>query len=115
MTAFKPGDLVDISIKGVRIAGTNALTGAPTVEDEDGDEWPMPPQAAVERAVPAGWPPQVGDLWRDGEGELWFCRVDQQVPYLMASSDRYHGAAPEIVADTRSPMTLVHREEALDA
>lgn len=44
-----PGAIVDITIKGVPIIGLNALTGAPTITDEHGDEYPMPPQAAVTR------------------------------------------------------------------
>jgi hypothetical protein len=49
-TPLKPGSIVDITIKGVPVVGLNALTGAPTITDERGDEYPMPSQAAIKLA-----------------------------------------------------------------
>jgi|GEM_PF-5417634 len=49
-TPHKIGSIVDITIKGVHIIGLNAVTGAPTITDEHGHEYPMPPQAAMQRA-----------------------------------------------------------------
>lgn len=112
MSKARPGDVVDITIKNALVVGINALTGAPTVRDERGDEFPMPSQAAVTRVEPLHWPPMSGDLWRDGSGVLWFCRADDKLDtYLVASSDNYLGASPEALHQTRSPLTLIHREE----
>jgi hypothetical protein len=30
------------------------------------------PDLTVERVAPAEWPPRRGDVWRDGDGGLWF-------------------------------------------
>lgn len=109
MSALRPGEVVDITIRGVRVTGDQGPRGTTTIADEHGDHYVMPPQAAIERVEPEFWPPIGGDLWRDAFGELWFCRVDPS-PYLIASSDRYHGAAPHVLLDGRGPLTLVHRE-----
>ena len=109
-----PGDIVNVTIKGVRVIGVNALTGAPTIVDEHGDQWPMPPQAAVKLVAPAQWPPQHRDVWRDGDGDLWIARV-----LLSTHDDRtrieMHGVGDDFfAADTMlakyGPLTLVHRE-----
>lgn len=114
MTGSKPGDLVDVAIKGVRVVGTNALTGAPTIVDEHGNEYPMPPQAAITQVSPAGWPPQPGDLWRGHDGRLWFAQVDP-TPYesplgvklVSADGDSLHQNA----LGNGSGCTLVVRED----
>lgn len=66
MTDFKAGDVVDVVIKGVRVAyqhDDDSITI--TAEAFGGDtQFLMPPQASIELVVPADWPPQPGDLWR---------------------------------------------------
>lgn len=108
MGDFRRGEIVDITIKGVRIDESDPWANA--IIDEHGKRYEMPPQAAITRAEPKHWPPLGGDLWRDRDGELWFCRVDPSL-YFVASSDRYHGASPHVLFETRGPLTLVHREE----
>lgn len=54
MTAISSGDIVDITIKGVRIADMRP-DGTVVINCEDDrvhGVWPMPPQAAVKRAEP---------------------------------------------------------------
>lgn len=71
MTDYKPGEVVDITIRGVRIARPRMATSV-TITDEHGVTYQMPPHAVVERVAPAAWPPRPGDLWRDRRSYLWF-------------------------------------------
>lgn len=134
MNDYKIGEIVDITIKGARVIGTNALNGAPTIVDEHGGEYPMPPQAAIERVAPAEWPPQVGDLWRDRHGHLHFAayyapdyddREDSRgidsdgvrvvlLPQCLSDGcDPGHQMyRPETANQHNGPLTLVHREGA---
>lgn len=110
MGVFRHGETVDIAIKGVTIAESDPW--GVHIVDEHGRKYQMPPQAAITRADPEGWPPMGGDLWRDKDGVLWFCRLDDDHGlYLVASTDGYHGASPLALSQTRSPLVLVHREE----
>lgn len=74
MTSFELGDTVNVTIERVKVVGMNALTGAPTIIDERGVEFPMPPQAAIEHAVPPEWPPRPAP----GEADL-----DQLIARMM--------------------------------
>lgn len=112
---FQPGEIVDISIKGVRISDTSHIRVA--IQDESGEVWVLPPQAAITRIAPAEWPPRPGDLWRDKHGELWFIHksafAGQGDDVLMgrtANGLRWAEDADVLLADN-SPMTLVRREE----
>lgn len=111
-----PGDIINVVIKGVRVIGIHALTGTPTIVDDNGDEFPMPPQAAIERVAPAEWPPQPGDLWRrDDPGDVWFAVFDnygRKLIMLPANPTRGLTAYEPDEVLTRGPLTLVHREEA---
>lgn len=111
---LKPGDLIDVTIKGVRVARPRSATSV-TILDEHDVAYQMPPQAAIERVIPAGWPPRHHDVWRDRFGDLWIVRV-----LLSAHDDRtyieMHGVGDDVfAADTMlakyGPMTLVHRED----
>lgn len=115
MSDFKPGDRVDVTIKGVHVTGDQGPRDTLTIADEHGAHYVMPPQAAITRAVPAGWPPQAGDLWRDRDGSVWLaCAVgDSEVSIITmicaaGAADRSH----EQVLARFGPLTLVHREEA---
>lgn len=116
MTEFKAGEIVDITIKGVRIDDVNT-DGTVNIIAEHSDggpaTWGMPPQALVERVAPAGWPPQPGDLWRDRVGEPWFAfndkGADLMVPAYPVNASR-GGRMPDTVLEKLGPLTLVHRE-----
>ncbi|WP_119728375.1 hypothetical protein [Thermomonospora amylolytica] len=116
MTRFQPGEIVNITIKGVRIARPRSAT-AVTITDEHGVTYQMPPQAAVEPVAPAEWPPQVGDVWRDHEGDLWFTQElleenGSQVVFAPAQSGEYghSDADPDDALRRYGPMTLVYRK-----
>lgn len=79
MSGYQVGELVDITIKGVRVS-TVTFSGLVTIQDEHGDPYPMPPQAAIERVAPANWPPRLGDLWQD-DGERAYFVADIRVDY----------------------------------
>jgi hypothetical protein len=104
-----PNDIVDYTVKGVRVVGVLAMTGeVSTIADEHGNEYPVPPQAAVTRVAPAEWPPRTGDLWRDANGMLYLGMQpfdDGRVEVVNVGGD--YVEADELLH--RKP-TLVHRE-----
>ena len=76
MSAFQPGEIVDVQIKG----GIVDHSGDPghlrvSLPDRWSDiilEFPLRPGVTVERVAPANWPPQPGDVWREGDGTEYF-------------------------------------------
>lgn len=125
MSAFKPGEIVDIAIKGVRVTDSKH-------SEEDGPEitvlldceigsgpiqmpaaWPM---VTVERVAPAEWPPRPGDLWRDQDGTVWFAAdvrdIDEtDVPKIvMVYPHEDHRLPPGKLNQQSGPLALVHRE-----
>ena len=125
MSALRPGDIVDITIKGVQV-DAEGPDGTVTIiaEHPDGGtaHWHMPPQAAIERIAPAEWPPRTGDLWRDRDGDVWLCvtwTAYNETHTGLACTRRVPGKvgmlggslSPQRVADQHGPLTLVHREE----
>jgi len=120
MGDFKPGDTVDVYITGAKVVEQNKVWVKVSYPCMGGADFPGEwiaqidtdsPNVNVCLVTPVDWPPVPGDLWRDNHGQVWFCRIDDSTPYLMAASDHYHGATAAVLAETRGPMTLVHREE----
>ncbi|TYK47183.1 hypothetical protein [Actinomadura decatromicini] len=117
MTAFTPGEVVDITIKGVRI---NEQDGHGCVSiiavdcfDAERASWRMPPQAEVTRVAPAEWPPRHKDVWRDRNGALYLVVETHRGDLLMNGTDcGRHGI--DYVSRTHGPLTLVHREDEQD-
>jgi hypothetical protein len=120
VSGFKLDEVVDVTIKGVRIARPRSATSV-TITDEHGTVYQMPPQAAVERVAPAEWPPKPGDLWRDRSGVLWFHQnyyvsagdmggYDEARMVRATGSESYDDLPHFIQA--RGPMTLEYREGA---
>lgn len=114
---YKPGEIVDIAIKGVRVLDQRRDgTVVVRCDDNSPDGWRMPPQAAIVRVAPAEWPPRKGDLWRDCEGELWLA-----FPYGFGGGEirLTAGIGDTVTADwvlvEYGPLTLVHRESAAEA
>lgn len=119
MPDFKPGELVDVTIKGVRIHEANT-DGAVMIIAEDRNgvaaRYAMPPQAGVERVAPAEWPPRPGDKWRDRHGSAWFAFYGLEArEVFMIPADPVRGPlatpTPATVLGKLSPLTLVHRED----
>jgi hypothetical protein len=129
---FKPGEVVDITIKGVRVhqlddhGCVSILADSHHPDAHHGaiqDSFQMPPQAAVTRVAPAEWPPQVGDLWRDQFGDLWFAYQGygpdgETYVGLRCAIDKVTEAwGDQIVHSVNQeygPLTLVHREDQQD-
>ncbi|MGH3379525.1 MAG: hypothetical protein ACRDP6_32800 [Actinoallomurus sp.] len=122
MSGLRPGELVDVTIKGVRVDAVHP-DGTPDIIADDSDGlatvWVLPPQAAIERVAPAEWPPQPGDLWRDRDGDLWFGLLDDNdeelLTVLSPGRTSKHPAFIDSGNDTiqrdHGPLALVHREE----
>lgn len=128
MSDLRPGEVVDVTIKGVRIARPRSATSV-TITDEHGTAYQMPPQAAIERVAPAEWPPQAGDLWAGPKNERWFAAMylgdpDDPKDWEGCNSEGWrvvlvplevgpYGGSEERPDDalrTRGPLTLVYRE-----
>jgi hypothetical protein len=71
MSTYQRGELVNVTIDSVGIA--EDTDGAVTIEDDNGDHFPLPPQAKIERVAPAQYP-RPGEIWRDGAGGLWLAQ-----------------------------------------
>lgn len=132
MAELKRGDLVDVVIKGVRVHEQDT-DGCVTVlaEARDGGpgNWPMPPQAVIERVASTEWPPRPGDVWH-GRSEMhprrpivFLCRLDREVDgdrgdelqLVPAVGDlSYVNTRADQVLKDFSPLTLVHREDEQD-
>jgi hypothetical protein len=115
MSDFKPGEIVDVVIKGVRVdeQGPNGCVSI-VAEAPNGlcGHWLMPPQAAITRVAPAEWPPQPGDLWRDASGCLLFTRDLFEGDVSMApAAGTLDEETPARAWEIFGPLTLVHREE----
>lgn len=106
---FQPGEIVDITIKGVRVVNEYP-SGALKIAAENGDVFDMPPQAAITRANPVGWPPRKNDVWRDRFGELLIGAVYAAEGPLLRSVDGSN--YDEVYAlGNLIPLSLIHREE----
>ncbi len=120
---YTPGEIVDITIKGVRV---QCHTDEDTLEFEYTTELGTVEgvvavdcaNVTVERVAPAEWPPQTGDLWRDQRGNVWFAadlhdieETDRPEIYMVAAYGDHH-VVPDRCNENFGPLTLVRREEA---
>lgn len=127
MTDFKPGELVDVVIRGARVMdpkpGHDHILTLGYAQTQPGvyatiDLGPAAKgQVGIERVAPAEWPPIQGDVWRDNDNLLWFVsrqhngsgrdtRVTPSTDHGVRSG--YWGTAD--LLRERGPLTLVHRE-----
>lgn len=130
MTAFQSGEIVDITIKGVRMGERSHIRV--TIEDEV-SLWVLPPQAEITRVAPAEWPPRPGDIWGGPENTRWFaakyfgdfddandfagCNGDGWRVDLVPMETGPYGDSqgrPDDVLRTHGPLALVHREDEQD-
>ncbi|MEV4837766.1 hypothetical protein AB0K05_24810 [Nonomuraea sp. NPDC049486] len=132
------GDVVDVTLKGVRVdhvelpsGGFPAVVFVAVPGPDGGDNGtlrlpalsPAITTATVERVTPANWPPRVGDLWRDGDLDLWFATTAHvyqhgpggdfpAVPVVeLVPAGGGHAREPRDVNREYGPMQLVHREQ----
>jgi len=118
---YAAGELVDITIRGARVLpcdvdGVLAAEYTIRLPAHEG-AWRRvsvcteSDTVTVERVAPAEWPPQIGDLWRDRAGNLWFDTPNS--PYadnhwLIGSTGQ--GDHASSLLKLNGPLTLVHRE-----
>jgi hypothetical protein len=137
MTNYAVGEIVDITIKGARIARKDSTDRIWFTLGGTGEGWiPVHPgdeaSVVVQRVAPAEWPPQAGDLWRDRSGALHFgadhvpdyddradcvgignggtrvVLISQGTDSSCAPSADFY--RPEVVNQRHGPLTLVYRE-----
>lgn len=113
---FQIGDLVDITVKGVRVLALGSATVTIGVAEHEA-QLPML-CTEVTHAVPPEWPPQRADLWRDREGLLWaamYRHNEARAPFieLEPTDGRRAPLADrnEWLRRERGPLTLVYREQ----
>ncbi|MFG2054798.1 hypothetical protein ACGFI9_12275 [Micromonospora sp. NPDC048930] len=126
--AFVAGDQVNVTIRFAEVKSPPAA-GWLTVRFGGLDhELPLSDEdVAVERVAPAEWPPEVGDLWRDADGDLWFAtvkaartgddgRVFEGARLVMSPARetpnlyREQRISPNDLLSNLGPVALVHRE-----
>ncbi len=119
MNEFKPGEIVDITIKGARVLAVKITEeGFRFLGFTHGDINSQSQvclsnsQVTVERKAPAEWPPQIGDLWRGYGGRLWFTRSDGYGNPTFLSGNNDPSRDVDSVNQDEGPLALVHREEA---
>lgn len=64
----------------------------------------------VDHSTPANWPPQAGDLWRDGENSLWFVFEGPKTDELLMTCNYDIQEPPADVLHQWGPLTLVRRD-----
>jgi hypothetical protein len=106
---FKPDEVIDITLKGVRVRDL-APRGEQWLAGEIGGFSITLPLCAAgltaEHAIPDVRP---GDLWRDRDGTVWFgIEGDDGHTYLMCSAD--HSLPVLDAVREWGPLTSVHRE-----
>jgi hypothetical protein len=107
------GELVNVTIKGARVAGideTQARIGL-AVGTSDAASVPLnAPGVTVERVAPAEWPPQLGDIWVDRDLNQWATLADRDKAVLVTLRDiRTDWLAPDDVLAEVGPMALEYR------
>ncbi len=122
MTAIRRGEIVDVTLKGVRLHEMDehgCVQVAAEAHDGGPAHWWMPPQAQVERVAPADWPPREKDVWRDHDGDNWYgvlVDTDDEAaePYVelvpSRTSKRPSYGEPSEYALRRYGLTLIHRD-----
>lgn len=117
---FTPGEIVDITISGVRVlaASDNCIDVEIAAERElriGIDEGTI----EIVHRIPAEGPPRIGDLWRDRHGDLWFATTgwdmdnNDYVSLTCTKTKSLDGWGDQTVYHVLrqyGPLTLVHRE-----
>lgn len=133
MTDFKPGDIVDITIKGARIAQAEARNGKTVLivepYGEQGTSFTFALSnerfSVTPRATPAEWPPQAGDVWRTfpltDEGDLvavtWLATADMwndvkapKASKFFAAESGLERAIADVLVESSEAPKLLYRE-----
>ncbi len=101
------GETVD-----VRIRGAVVQQPAPLVVKAGTEDIVVPTDAEVTVANPANWPPQQGDVWKDGSDTLWFALivlVQNEPRVRLVAETGGTPANPQQVKTDHRPLTLAYR------
>jgi hypothetical protein len=73
MADFKIGELINVTMRGLRIESIDDVGIAQC--SLPGEAWRptvnLRAEVDIERVAPEQWPPRHGDLWCDASGRLW--------------------------------------------
>lgn len=106
------GETIDVKLRSAVV-----ITNAPLVVDMGGEEVTVPAGGAgvvdIDVVSPLNWPPQRGDVWRDGSGTDWFgvevVEAGQTKVKLQSEAGGAPVGAQQVKTDHR-PLTLVYRQ-----
>lgn len=105
---FAEGEIVDITIKGARVAATDEQLLQIDLAGGGYKHWlPLAPSVTVTHRAPAEWPPQPGDVWQDADGAEWFTTARHDSVWMVTDGDS--DSADNLLRDS-GPLTLVRRK-----
>jgi hypothetical protein len=116
MSGYRPGEIVNITIRGARVERIHGeyleLNLGEAFELLGEDQYlhlslPLDSAATVERGTPADWPPQLDDLWRDSTGGLWYRNRTRQGDSRMVNAVG-HQVSPEVLLDESPVLVFRH-------
>lgn len=110
MSGYVVGELVDVTMRGVRVAAVVPVAGTTVLRlrmDEDEIDLALVTGITVTRVAPAEWPPQIGDVWDDAHGGSWWTRYNDGEPYLQSETGGVD--EPTWVLERYGPMKLAYR------
>jgi len=118
MQDFKRGDKVRITIDA-EVAHTSGDLLSYTYPLREGVDFKSVGLSStvvtVELIASAEWPPQVGDLWRDREGDLWLATRSYDDVRMVCSNGGGETTCRPGELGMYGPLTLVYREEASES
>jgi hypothetical protein len=104
---YRPGELVDITIRGARVRELDSLNYLSATYDQGTlSIRPGANDVTVTRVAPPEWPPRPGDVWVDRDDDVWIGVDAERLGYLGT-------AIPEdadLVLRNNGPLRLVHRK-----
>lgn len=110
MSSFRPGDAVDITIRGAVISDRHRTAERLWFEIDEKPYY-LPANSEFVTVEPSSpWPPQPGDVWRDSSGHTWFAVGHRSGDVLLSAADGRGEKLVNAVRDQQGPLTLVHRE-----
>jgi len=116
VTTIRRDEIVDVTIKSVRLVGEDGPSGCVVIADEHNNCYPLPHQAAIKRATPQHWPPTAGEIWEDGHGRKWFAQQREGglrlIPVYLGEDDPLLVELPQHLLDYSGPLRRIYGEEA---
>ena len=114
---FVVGDRVDVHIRGAVVSEAGRVMLRVESGPDDYIHFAPSVDITVEKSAPKGWPPQVGDIWADKDGDEWVAtsqEPDSAVRLYLVDYDRSSLRSADELSDLQ-PMRLLRRREVPDA